>query len=138
MKPSALIVSAVNWDTAFGLLSEFKRGLNDFLQILDTTYKGVPVIFRPGQYYCCRANMNKSGTGRRRLSRMRVFAFNKIMLDALQKYDKNVKNWDIYSLGEGQFLQDIEEIMKCDSNHMTRDGVDLENQILMNMLCPAK
>ena len=81
--------------------------------------------------------MGSDGDGKRRFSRLRVEAINELFGSALIK-ELRAQVWDVYTLGESQAPSGKERIAKCASNHMTRVGVDLENQILMNMLCPIE
>ncbi len=81
--------------------------------------------------------MKSDGDGKRRLSRLRVEAINELFGSTLIK-EFRAQVWDIYTLGESQSGKGKGRIAKCASNHMTRVGVDLENQILMNMLCPVQ
>ena len=43
-----------NWDAAFGTFDQLKKALPRLLNVLKTSYKGIPIIWRPGQFYCCR------------------------------------------------------------------------------------
>ncbi len=68
---------------------------------------------------------------------MRVEAVNELFGSVLVK-EFGAHVWDIYAMGESQAPSIKTRIANCASNHMSRVGVDLENQILMNMLCPVE
>lgn len=82
---------------------------------------------------------NSSGSGLpRRYSRLRVEAFNDYAMRIFREQLKDqVLIWDIASMGEAFSPQLKAQISQCTSNHMFRTGIDLENQILFNLLCPT-
>jgi hypothetical protein len=72
----------------------------------------------------------------RRYSRLRIEAFNQYAIQIFQEQLKDqILIWDIASLGEALSPQVKKRISKCNSNHMFRTGIDLENQLLFNILC---
>ena len=68
-------------------------------------------------------------------SRLRFEAFNNYALKELYLQIPNqLYIWDVWSLGAAQSFQIKANISNCDSNHMSINGIDLENQILFNIL----
>ena len=56
-------------------------------------------------------------------------------MNATPEAGKDTEVWDVYLQGSGQTQISKSLLFKCNSNHMSRIGIDMENQILMNMLC---
>ncbi|KAJ3016152.1 hypothetical protein HKX48_004174 [Thoreauomyces humboldtii] len=137
--PSAVVISLTNWDAAFGTYEAFVRSLEDLVKLVGETYhaRGIPVIWRSGQYFGGRADLETSDGGMqtRKYSRMRVKAFNqaaeRALVDAFQ-----AKVWDVYSIGEGLDATERAQAAECISGHSGRHVVDVENTMLLNMLCP--
>jgi hypothetical protein len=155
--------SLANWDVAYGTYEMLQEALPILVDRIKTSYDtDVPIIWRPGQYYCCRklclfncysnktsleaslkrkntgADLKSDGKSRRRLSRLRVESFNHLIQATLKAaFPYRFQVWDIYQMGERQPPEIKQEVSNCASNHMNRVGVDLENQILMNLLCPV-
>lgn len=87
------------------------------------------------------ADVDKSKGKRmpRRYSRLRVEAFNRYAIKVFQELlADQIQIWDVAALGEAFSPPLKKRVAQCVSNHMFRSGIDLENQLLFNMLCPTK
>ncbi|ORX96618.1 hypothetical protein K493DRAFT_370801 [Basidiobolus meristosporus CBS 931.73] len=132
-RANIVIISLVNWDAAFSPFLEFAKSLNDLIQRLQAQYtsKGVPVIVRTGQHFCCRVDTT---TTSRRFSRLRVELYEKYATAELVRH-LNARVWDVYQLGAGKDPVMQLDSLDCPSNHARSEVVEIENQILFNMLC---
>jgi hypothetical protein len=130
--PKLLVISAVNWDASLVSFEWFQESVSKFIKMLNSTYKNVSIIWRTAQYYHGHIDDRKWILP----SHMRMKVFNDYLKKELMKgVGERLRIWDVEALGRGQFKQAKERVMQCHSNHMTRDGIDIENQIWMNMLC---
>ncbi|KAI8904647.1 hypothetical protein DFJ77DRAFT_552191 [Powellomyces hirtus] len=134
--PTVVIVSLTNWDAAYGSYAEFSESLPIFIELLRKTYydRGIPLVWRAGQYFGGRADTTSTGLQRRKFSRMRVLAFNELAERTLvDELDAAV--WDVHALGDANDAPARARAAQCNSGHAGRDVVDVENGILLNLLC---
>ncbi|KAJ3289277.1 hypothetical protein HK104_007569 [Borealophlyctis nickersoniae] len=132
-EPSLAVLSLINSEASFGTYDTFLTNLPTFIATLRHTYPHIPIIMRTGQHFCCHAD--GADENPRRLSRLRVQAFNQLASRMFIDRVPNSKIWDVHALGEGLGRRGKERVAGCSSNHATRDLVEWENLILMNMMC---
>ncbi|RUS14908.1 hypothetical protein BC937DRAFT_93168 [Endogone sp. FLAS-F59071] len=133
--PQLVIISLANWDTAWMPYNDFILGVNrlaDYLRQRYIPYK-VPILYRSAQYYCCRVDQS---SWHRRLSTARVEAYDRATREILVKR-VGAKVWDVYMMGAQQSRLTKLAGASCSSNHVGSDGVEAENQVLMNGVCNA-
>ncbi|KAI7899261.1 uncharacterized protein BX663DRAFT_522002 [Cokeromyces recurvatus] len=126
------IFSLNNWDAAFGELEPYLRDLDHLIYQIKQHYdKGTRIIYRTGQYYCCRVDHSDRT---RQVSGPRMDVFEKL---TQQKFvqELNADIWNTYRLGEAKSWEEKIVAIGCPSNHVPADQVEIENQVLMNGLC---
>ncbi|ORZ02826.1 hypothetical protein BCR43DRAFT_534398 [Syncephalastrum racemosum] len=128
-----VIVSLGNWDAAFMTFSEFGEQVDRLVHYLSERYKknGVRFFYRTPQYYCCRVDTSPR---KRRTSRTRLEAFNALARQKLEQLGR-LAVWDTKIMGDARTWEEKQASVKCPSNHVSADLVEIENQVLMNALC---
>lgn len=126
------IFSLGNWDAAYMAMEEFVKELNRLVSFIRERHgKAKKIIYRTAQYYCCRVDE----TDRHRLlNGPRVQLFDEVARETFIK-ELNASVWDTMALGEARTWEEKILSRDCPSNHASADVVEIENQILMNMLC---
>ncbi|KAI9468107.1 MAG: hypothetical protein EXX96DRAFT_591955 [Benjaminiella poitrasii] len=128
-----VIFSLDNWDAAFSELEPFLRDLDYLVTQIKEHYHGARIIYRTGQYYCCRIDVS----GRtRQWSGPRMDVFEQF---TRQKFiELGAEIWNTYRLGEAKSWEEKTVAITCPSNHVPADQVEIENQLLMNGLCNSE
>lgn len=128
-----VIVSLGNWDTAFMTLAEFGEQIDRLVRYLSERYtkNGVRFLYRTPQYYCCRVDTSPR---KRRTSRTRLEAFDALARQKLAQLGR-LSVWDTKIMGDSRTWEEKQASVKCPSNHVSADLVEIENQVLMNNLC---
>ncbi|KAL1922667.1 uncharacterized protein VTP21DRAFT_10206 [Calcarisporiella thermophila] len=129
--PRLLIVSLGNWDAAFLPYYQFYTELTRLVSFLRQRYLpyGTRIVYRPPQYFCCRIDYEG-----RRYTTLRVEAYDRIARQMLTR-DLGAEVWDVYEMAR-QLPRERKRLSEtCASNHVNSEMVEVENQVLMNMLC---
>ncbi|KAL1916727.1 uncharacterized protein VTP21DRAFT_5431 [Calcarisporiella thermophila] len=131
--PQLLIVSLGNWDAAFLPYETFRFELDRLVAFIKQRYLpyGVKIIYRTSQYFCCRVDMTD---WQRKFSTLRVDAYDTLARETLER-EVNAMVWNVYRMGEQLPLERKQASFDCPSNHVGSDVVEVENQVLMNLLC---
>lgn len=134
---SVLVLGLVNWDVAFGPISEFKNQTSAFINHLKKALGNspVPIVLRLGQF----ANQVYDTTrAHRRVTRLRTEYFNEYTAQEFYKaFGKDrVFVWDVFNLARMLSLsQGRLDPFDCLSSHSDISLIEQENQLLMNLFC---
>lgn len=137
-KLSLLFVGIVNWDAAKLPVNAFQKELDTFAGYFASVYddlekeKSPGMILRSGQFFCC----TKPGGGRL-YTRKRLAAYNDLYFEKFgEKIPLDLGRWDTYLLLRMRERRDIvQQFTSCPSAHAATAIVDVENQVLMNLMC---
>lgn len=134
---SLLLVGLVNWDAAFEPISVFKNELGILDNFLSSLHGNMTLvsrlILRSGQFFCCTTPIGRLYT------RMRLWAFNKLFFGEFQqksRLQKRIGFWDTYILTSMLDRRGMgEKYSTCPSAHVESEVTEIENQVLMNLMC---
>ncbi|KAJ1674723.1 hypothetical protein EV182_002694 [Spiromyces aspiralis] len=135
LTPELLVVSLTNWDVAFMTFSDYASQLNLFINKLQGMYpvnRTYTMVWRTGQYYCCRIDPTKH---QRRYSTERIRHFDEYTYMQLKKVWPDLLKWDVNYLQATRQHDERVTSSECASGHSNSYMVDVENQLLFNALC---
>lgn len=141
--PHTVVFDLGHWDVAFSTLRRFERDLPDFVTELASAFPHpAQLIFRTPTFFAGTDNTKSDRfKGRKFTSGGKLAWIRDITLRELRAnvdVARRLRVWDVWHMGEGRALNaSISQLDKCSNGHEGAADIHVENQVLLNMLCPG-